>query len=54
MTVSPTVVTKSRKPKTVSVTKEAEGTGRGVGCGGKLNEGGESVETDLEGDAAGD
>ena len=50
MTVSPTVVTKSRNPKTVSVTKEAEGKGRGV-LGGELGDGeGEAVEVDLDGD----
>ena len=50
MTVSPTVVTKSRNPKTVSVTKEAEGKGRGV-LGGEVGDGeGEAVEVDLEGD----
>ena len=49
MTVSPTVVTKSRNPKTVSVTKEAEGKGRGV-LGGEVGDGeGEAVEVDLEG-----
>ena len=50
MTVSPTVVTKSRNPKTVSVTKEAEGKGRGV-LGGEVGDGaGEAVEVDLDGD----
>ena len=50
MTVSPTVVTKSRNPKTVSVTKETEGKGRGV-LGGEVGDGsGEAVEVDLDGD----
>ena len=50
MTVSPTVVTKSRNPKTVSVTKEAGGKGRGV-LGGEVGDGeGEAVEVDLDGD----
>ena len=50
MTVSPTVVTKSRNPKTVSVTKGAEGKGRGV-LAGELGDGaGEAVKVDLDGD----